>query len=58
MDQVRKAIKNINTAYALRNFKKDYPELFDSNNMSIREYRIIDDLWETRLTQLNQEGVN
>ncbi len=57
MDQIRKAIKNINTAYALRDFKNKNPELFDSNNMSIREYRTIVDLWETRLTQLNQEGV-
>lgn len=57
MDQIREAIKNINTTYALRNFKKDYPNLFDSNNMSIREYRTIDDLWETRLTQLNTQGV-
>ena len=58
MDQIRKAIKNINTAYALRDFKNKNPELFDSNNMSLREYRTIDNLWETRLTHLNQEGVN
>ena len=58
MDQIRKAIKNINTAYALRDFKNKNPELFDSNNMSLREYRTIDDLWKTRLTQLNQQGVN
>ena len=58
MNQIRKAIKNINDAYTLRDFKNKNPELFDSNNMSLREYRTIDDLWKTRLTQLNQQGVN
>ena len=58
MNQIREAIKKINGLKALRDFKNKNPELFDSNNMSLREYRTIDDLWKTRLTQLNQEGVN
>jgi hypothetical protein len=57
MDRIRDAIKKIDGLKALRNFKKDYPELFDSNNMSVREYKQITDLYETRQIQLNQQGV-
>ncbi len=57
MDQIRQAIKNINGLKSLRNFKKENPELFDSNNMSVREYKQITDLFETRQMQLNQQGV-
>ena len=55
--QIKEAIKNINGLKGLRNFKKDHPELFDSNNMSVREYKQITDLFETRQMQLNQQGV-
>jgi len=57
MDRIRDAIKEIDGLKALRNFKKDYPELFDSNNMSVREYKQITDLYETRQIQLNTQGV-
>ena len=57
IDQIRKAIKNINGLKGLRDFKKDNPELFDSNNMSVREYRTITELYDTRQIQLNQQGV-
>jgi len=58
MDQIRKDIKEIDDIYALRSWKKNNPELFDSNNMSVREYRQISDLFKTRQIQLNQQGVN
>jgi len=58
INQIKAAINKINDAYALRDFKKDHPEIFDPNRMSMREYRTISDLWETRLTKLNQQGVN
>ena len=57
MDRIREAIKEIDDIYALRSWKKNNPELFDSNQMSVREYRQITDLYDTRLTQLNQQGV-
>ena len=57
MDQIRKDIKKIDDIYALRSWKKNNPELFDSNNMSVREYRQISDLFKTRQIQLNQQGV-
>ena len=57
INQIKAAINKINDAYALRDFKKDHPEIFDPNTMSMREYRTITDLWETRLTKLNQQGV-
>ena len=57
MDRIRKAIKEIDDIYALRSWKKNNPELFDSNNMSVREYRQISDLFKTRQIQLNQQGV-
>ena len=58
INQIKAEINKINDAYALRDFKKDHPEIFDPNRMSMREYRTISDLWETRLTKLNQQGVN
>ena len=57
INRIRLAIKNINGLKALRDFKKENPELFDSNNMSVREYKQISDLYETRQIQLNQQGV-
>ena len=57
MDQIKKDVKAIDDIYLLRSWKKDNPNLFDSNQMSVREYRQITDLYDTRLTQLNQQGV-
>ena len=57
IDQIKKDIKKIDDIYLLRLWKKDNPNLFDSNQMSVREYRQITDLYDTRLTQLNQQGV-
>tara|TARA_R100001460_G_scaffold84997_1_gene126306 strand:+ start:938 stop:1615 length:678 start_codon:yes stop_codon:yes gene_type:complete len=57
MDQIKKDIKKIDDIYLLRLWKKNNPNLFDSNQMSVREYRQITDLYGTRLTQLNQQGV-
>ena len=57
MDRIKETIKEIDDIYALRSWKKNNPELFDSNQMSVREYRQITDLYGTRLTQLNQQGV-
>ena len=54
IDRIRLAIKDINGLKALRDFKKQNPELFDSNNMSVREYKQITDLYETHDTKLNQ----
>ena len=42
MDQIREHVKGIKDIFALRKFRKEYPELFDSNKMSLREYRQID----------------
>ena len=57
MDRIKETIKEIDDIYALRSWKKNNPELFDSNNMSVREYRQISDLFKTRQIQLNQQGV-
>ena len=57
IDRIRLAIKDIDGLKALRDFKKQNPELFDSNNMSVREYKQITDLYETRQIQLNTQGV-
>jgi hypothetical protein len=54
MGLIKNDIKNINDIYALRQWKKDNSELFDSNNKSQREYRQITDLYETHETKLNQ----
>ena len=57
IDRIRLAIKDINGLKALRDFKKQNPELFDPNNMSVGEYKEISDLYETRQIQLNTQGV-
>ncbi len=54
MGLIKNDIEKINDIYALRNWKKQNSELFDSNNKSLREYRQISDLYETRETKLNQ----
>jgi hypothetical protein len=54
MGLIKNDIKNIDDIYALRQWKKDNSELFDSNNKSQREYRQITDLYETHETKLNQ----
>ena len=54
MGLIKNDIEKINDIYALRNWKKQNSELFDSNNKSLREYRQITDLYETRETKLNQ----
>ena len=53
MNQVRDAIKSINDIYALRKFRKENPDLFDPNN-NVRVYRQVTDLYEVRMTKLNQ----
>ena len=57
MDQIREHVKGIKDIFALRKFRKEYPELFDSNKMSLREYRQIDDLYQTQEIKLNRQGV-
>ena len=57
INRIKLAIKDINGLKALRDFKKQNPELFDSNNMSVGEYKEISDLYETRQIQLNTQGV-
>jgi len=54
MGLIKDDIEKINDIYALRNWKKQNSDLFDSNNKSIREYRKITDMYETRETKLNQ----
>ena len=54
MGLIKNDIEKINDIYALRNWRKQNSELFDSNNKSLREYRQITDLYETRETKLNQ----
>ena len=54
MGLIKNDIEKINDIYALRNWKKQNSELFDSNNKSLREYRQITDLYETHETKLNQ----
>ena len=57
IDQIKKDIESIDNAYDLRDFKKDYPDLFDLNKISIESYKTISDIYEIRLIQLNQQGV-
>ena len=57
MDQIREHVKGIKDIFALRKFRKEYPELFDSNKMSQREYRQITDLYDTQEIKLNRQGV-
>ena len=52
--RIKDDIKKIDDIFVLRNWKKQNSELFDSNNKSLREYRQITDLYETRETKLNQ----
>ena len=57
IDQIKADIESIDNAYDLRDFKKDYPDLFDLNKISIESYKTISDIYEIRLIQLNQQGV-
>ena len=57
IDQIKADIESIDNAYALRDFKKDYPDLFDLNKISVESYKTISDIYEIRLIQLNQQGV-
>tara|TARA_R100000773_G_scaffold4537_1_gene5102 strand:+ start:1376 stop:2053 length:678 start_codon:yes stop_codon:yes gene_type:complete len=58
IDQIKADIESIDDAYALREFRKDYPDLFDLNKISVESYKTISDIYEIRLIQLNQQGVN
>ena len=57
MGLIQNDIEKINDIYALRKWKKENLDLFDSNNKSLREYRHINNLYENRKTKLNQQGV-
>jgi len=54
MGLIQDDIEKINDIYALRKWKKENLDLFDSNNKSLREYRNINNLYENRKTKLNQ----
>ena len=54
MSLIQNDIEKINDIYALRQWKKNNSDLFDSNNKSLREYRHINNLYENRETKLNQ----
>ncbi|BAQ85642.1 Putative single strand-annealing protein [uncultured Mediterranean phage uvMED] len=54
MGLIKNDIKKIDDIYALRKWRKDNSDLFDSNNKSLREYKQITDLYETHETKLNQ----
>ena len=54
MGLIQDDIEKINDIYALRKWKKENLDLFDSNNKSLREYRHINNLYENRKTKLNQ----
>ena len=54
MGLIKDDIKKIDDIYALRKWRKDNSDLFDSNNKSLREYKQITDLYETHETKLNQ----
>ena len=54
MGQIQHDIEKINDIVALRKWKKDNSDLFDSNNKSLREYRHINNLYDNRKTKLNQ----
>jgi len=41
IDQIKADIESIDNAYDLRDFKKDYPDLFDLNKISIESYKTI-----------------
>ena len=57
MSRIKSDIIKIKNIYALRKWKAENSELFDSNNKSLREYRQINDFYTTHETQLNTEGV-
>lgn len=54
MGRIKSDIQKIDDIYALREWKAEHSELFDSNNKSLREYRQLTDLYETHETKLNQ----
>ena len=54
MGLIQDDIEKINDIYALRKWKKENLDLFDSNNKSLREYRHINNLYENRETKINQ----
>ena len=54
MGRIKSDIQKIDDIYALRKWKAEHSELFDSNNKSLREYRQIDDFYTTHETKLNQ----
>nr|BAR15656.1 hypothetical protein [uncultured Mediterranean phage uvMED] len=58
IDQIKADIENINDAHSLRNFKKYNPDLFDLTKISVDSYQSISDIYEIRLIQINQGGVN
>jgi len=57
MGQIQHDIEEINDIVALRKWKKDNSDLFDSNNKSLREYRHINNLYDNRKTKLNQGAI-
>ena len=57
MSRIKSDIIKIKNIYALRKWKAENSELFDSNNKSLREYRQINDFYTTHETQLNTQGV-
>ena len=54
MGRIKSDIQKIDDIYALRKWKAEHSELFDSNNKSLREYRQINDFYTTHETKLNQ----
>ena len=54
MGLIQDDIEKINDIYALRKWKADNADLFDSNNKSLREYRQVTDFYDTHKTKLNQ----
>ena len=54
MGRIKSDIQKIKDIYALRKWKAEHSELFNSNNKSLREYRQIDDFYTTHETKLNQ----
>ena len=54
MGRIKSDIQKIKDIYALRKWKAEHSELFNSNNKSLREYRQIDDFYTNHETKLNQ----
>ena len=46
MGRIKSDIQKIDDIYALRKWKADNSDLFDSNNKSLREYRQITDFYD------------